>query len=182
MVAVNRGDLSDIRLFDPGGEVIRLGDVIDRPTVIDLVRYYGCAPCRQYLMRLADEHPRIRQQGGDVLGVGPRASYQARLLIERGRVPFRLLLDPDHALGTAIGLGRQSFWHFITDLRAWRRWLRAFFRSGQGLVSGGWWELPAIIVIDADCRLRWSYLGRSMGDYPPLETTLAELERVMAET
>lgn len=173
--------LADLELLDPAGAPVRLGDLIDRPTVIDLVRYYGCAPCRRQLMALADRYDAIRERGGGVLGVGPRAAYQARLLMERGRVPFPLLLDPDHAVGAAVGLGRQSLRRWIFDLRAWWRWLRALLRSGQGMVSGGWWELPAILVIDAECVVRWSYLGRSMGDYPPVEETLEALHRILAE-
>ena len=34
-------NLSDLVVFDPAGASVRLGDVVDRPTVIDLVRYYG---------------------------------------------------------------------------------------------------------------------------------------------
>ena len=34
-------DLSDLHLRQPDGTEIRLGDVIDRHTVIDLVRYFG---------------------------------------------------------------------------------------------------------------------------------------------
>jgi len=34
-------DLSDLLVFEPTGESVRLGDVVDRPTVIDLVRYFG---------------------------------------------------------------------------------------------------------------------------------------------
>ena len=34
-------DLSDLVLADPEGEAVRLGDLIERPTVIDVVRYFG---------------------------------------------------------------------------------------------------------------------------------------------
>jgi hypothetical protein len=34
-------DLSDLVLDDPDGSPVRLGDLIERPTVIDVVRYFG---------------------------------------------------------------------------------------------------------------------------------------------
>lgn len=179
MDRVSGTDLSGTVLVDPDGNPARLGDVVDRPTVIDLVRYYGCAPCLQQLKTLTGHYERIRKSGGDVLGIGPRAAYQARHLVERGRVPFRLLLDPEHSVARGVGLGRQSFLRWIFGFRAWWRWLKAFFRSGQGMVTGGWWELPAILVVDAECRLHWAHLGGSMGDYPPIEETLAQLESVI---
>jgi hypothetical protein len=110
-----------------------------------------------------------------LLGIGPAAAYQARLLAERTGIDFPLLLDPDHQVARHTGMHRQSLLRFVFDLGAWIRWLRAFFRRGQGRIVGAYWETPAILVLDADARVRWSYLGRSIGDYPPIETTLAAL-------
>jgi hypothetical protein len=173
-------DLSDLVVSDPEGREFRLGGLVDRPTVINVVRYYGCAPCRQQLMELADVHDTITAGGGAVLGIGPRAAYQARLLSERRHIPFGLYLDSDHRVAQAVGLGRQSLLRFIFDLRAWWRWLKGFLRAGQGAITGGWWEVPAIVIVDALCRVQWQYLGDSIGDYPPLTETLAQLDRVLA--
>lgn len=170
--------LAHLQLLTTEGEPVRLGNLIDRPTIIDVVRYYGCAPCRDQLMSLAERYDEVQALGAGVLGVGPRAAYQARLLRDRGRVPFPLLLDPDYTLASAIGLQRQSLVRWLFDLRAWSRWVRSFVRRGQGLVTGGWWEVPAIVVTDASGEVQWSHLGRSIGDYPPLEETIAALRRV----
>lgn len=173
--------LSSVALQTPDGEVVRLGDLVDRPTVIDIVRYYGCAPCRAQLHALASHHDGIRAEGGAVLAVGPRAAYQARLLQQRRGIPFPLLLDQDHNLTRALGMHRQSLLRFIFDVRAWWRWLRAFLRHGQGVITGGWWEVPAIVVVDAEAQVAWKHLGRSIGDYPPLEETLAALDRALGK-
>lgn len=173
-------DLSNIVLADPEGNPVRLGDAVDRPTVIDLVRYYGCAPCRVQLRELAANLSKLEGMGAGVLGIGPRAAYQAKLLSRR-RVDFPLLLDPDHLVARAVGMGRQPLLRWIFDLRAWWRWLRALFRGGQGMVTSGWWEVPGIVIVDGSCRVRWLYRGKSMGDYPPLATTLEQLARVTGE-
>ena len=178
MGGVTGPDLSNIQVADINGDPVRLSDIVDRPTIIDVVRYYGCAPCRRQLLALSAGYDAIQDRGGDVLGVGPRAAYQARLLMERRHIPFQLLLDPEHRVAKAVGLGRQSLLRWIFDLRAWGRWLKGFLRAGQGMVTGAWGEVPAIIIIDADCRVRWSHLGKSMGDYPPMEATLEQLDRL----
>jgi hypothetical protein len=168
-------DLSGIVLADSDGHPVRLGDLIDRPTVIDRVRYYGCPPCRAHLVELADARP----DGVGVIGVGPRAAFQARALARRVGVP--LLLDPDHRLASAIGQERQPLWRFLFDLRGWWRWLRSLTRSRQGMITSGWWELPAVVVVDADARVRWLHRGRFMGDYPDVSDVLKRARRVAAE-
>lgn len=172
-------DLSDLTLVNPQGREVRLGEVVDRPTVIDLVRYYGCSPCRAYLAALAERHHEIDRSGGAILGVGPAAAYQAALLQERG-IPFPLLLDPGHQIAHRIGLGRQSLMQFAFDVRGWWRWLESWFHGGrQGAVTAGWAELPAVVVLDAAARVTWAYRGGFVGDYPPIEETLEHLQRAI---
>lgn len=172
-------DLSDVEVLDPDGSAHRLGDLVDRPAIVDMVRYYGCAPCRDQLVVLQRHAEQIEATGGMLLAIGPAAAYQAQLLAERTGIGFPLLLDPAHEVVRRTGMHRQSLIRFVFDLRAWLRWLRAFFRRGQGRIVGAYWETPAILVLDEHARVRWSHLGRSIGDYPPIETTLEELRRII---
>jgi len=167
-------DLSTIVVADSAGEPVRIGEIVDRPTMVDVVRYYGCPPCRLFLDQIAERMPQIEAAGGGALGIGPRAAYQAAGLQRRG-IPFPLLLDPAHHVGRAVGLRRQSLLRFVFDLRAWGRWLRAFLRKGQGMVTGGWWEVPAVLVLDADARVVWAHRGRSIGDYPSIDESMQQL-------
>ncbi len=166
--------LADVVVRDANGTQIRLGDVIDRPTIVDRVRYYGCAPCRQFLQRLAEHAPTIEAAGGQVIAVGPRAAHQARALEEA--LGVSLYLDPHHHLAETIGQPRMSLVRFVLDVRGWWRWLRTFWR--QRAITGGWWELPAVLVVDAEAEIQWAYFGRYLGDYPPLPVVLERLERL----
>ena len=141
----------------------------------------GCAPCRDQLVTLDRHRDDIAAAGGMAIGIGPAADYQARLLRDRAGIPFPLLLDPDHEVARRAGLHRMPLARFVFDLRAWWWWLKAFVKRGQGRIVGAYWETPAILVLDAGARVRWSYLGRSIGDYPPIATTLRELRRVAEE-
>lgn len=172
-------DLSDVRIRDAGGTPSRIGDLIDRPTIIDLVRYYGCAPCRVHLGQLSRHFDEVRDMGGEIIAVGPAAPYQVDLLVRSG-VPFRMYLDPERELAAGIDLGRKSLIGFIADLRGWARWVLSLFRGGrQGAITAGWAELPAVIVVDAASRVRWVHRGRFLGDYPPIERTVDELRRAV---
>lgn len=168
-------ELADLVLEDPAGRSVPLGDLVDRPAVIDLVRYYGCAPCVSQLHRLADRHDEVVAAGGMVVGIGPAAPYQARLLEGHG-IPFPLLLDPDRLVATRIGLGRQTLTRYLLDPRGWVRWLTSWFHGGrQGRITAGHAELPAIVVVDASARVTWLHRGRFIGDYPPMSETLGRL-------
>jgi len=164
-------DLSDITVADPGGTPVRLGDLVDRVTVIDLVRYFGCAPCREFIGEMTDRAGEFARLGAGRIGIGPHAAYQARGLLERG-IDFPLLLDPEHLVGAAIGMRRQSLLRFLFDVRGWWRWLRALGSARQGIITGGWWELPAVIVIDRDCEVLWAHRGRFIGDYPTMDQVM----------
>lgn len=171
-------DLSEVELRHPDGTPTKLGDIVDRPTIIHRLRYYGCPPCLVHLDKMAARHHDVHEMGGAMLGVGPASARQATALRRRG-IPFELLLDPDHDLSEAIGQQRQSLIHFLIDVRGWWRWLRAVLRRWQGKITGGWWELPAVVVLDEACVVRWAYRGRFMGDYPPLSHVIDELERLL---
>jgi hypothetical protein len=174
-------DLAPLTLFDPDGNPVRLGDLIDRPTIVKVLRYYGCPPCRAYLDDLTVAHDRITGLGGGVLGVAAHAAHQARHRVSAG-IPFPLLLDPEHLVAArlGLGLGRQTLRHFLFDGASWRRWLRSLRRARQGLITGGWWEQPAVAVTDSAGRVAWVHRGEGIGDDPPLAGVFRHLEAIAA--
>jgi len=127
------------------------------------------------LLQLAARHSEIREAGGEVLGIGPAAAYQAAHLIAERDIPFSLLLDPDHQVAGAIELGRQPLYRFVFRLKGWWRWLKTAWKGKQGAITGAYWEVPAIVVVDSQARVVWAHRGRFMGDYPPLVETLGRL-------
>lgn len=80
--------LADITVQSVEGEAVRLGDVVDRPTVLVIPRYYGC------LRRLSERLDDVHAAGAAALGVSVGADYQARWLMAEQGVRFPLLVDP----------------------------------------------------------------------------------------
>jgi hypothetical protein len=132
------------------------------------------------LLQLAARHPEIREVGGEALGVGPAAAYQAANLISDREIPFPLLLDPDHLLAEAIQLGRQPLYRFVFHLKGWWRWVRTAWRGRQGAITGAYWEVPAIVVVDSQARVVWAHRGRFLGDYPPIDETMRHLRKAIS--
>lgn len=131
------------------------------------------------LAQVATAHPRILEQGGDVIGVAPAAGYQATHLMETS-IPYELLMDRDHKLAERIDLGSQSLLAFVFNLKAWWNYLSAFARHWrQGKITASYTVLPAVLVVDADAFVTYLYRGTGIADYPPLTDVMAELETAL---
>ncbi len=68
------------------------------------------------LTQLAAVHESIEARGGAVIGIAPASAAQAENLMSTA-IPFQLLLD--QLVGARIGLGKQSFGHFVLNMPAW---------------------------------------------------------------
>jgi hypothetical protein len=127
------------------------------------------------LTQLAAVHESIEAEGGAVIGVAPASAAQAKHLMSES-IPFSLLIDPDQRVSSRIGLGKQSFSHFVFNVQAWWRYLKAFFSGHvQRRITGHYSNVPGVCVVDATGEITYVYKGTGLGDYPPLETVMDEL-------
>ena len=125
---------------------------------------------------MRESHAAIDALGARVIAVGTGSAAQARRLMEGG-IPFACLVDPEARTHEALGLGRVS-WRTIlapaTYVNYWRAWRRG---ARQGRITGDPRRLSGVAIIDAAGRLRWRYAARTIGDYPPIERVIAEVNR-----
>jgi len=94
-------------------------------------------------------------------------------------MPFPCLVDADMRLYRALDLRRVGLRTVLdpaTYLNYWRAWRRG---ARQGDVTGDPRQLSGVALLDADGRLRWRYVSRTIGDYPPLPDVLAALHRIV---
>lgn len=170
--------LRDIRVQSIDGQEIRLGDLVERPTILVIPRYYGCLPCRDYLRQVSERYDEVERAGGAALGVSVGAAHQARWLMEERGVRFPLLVDPERHLYDAIDLPRR--WWVGLNPRGWVNYGRAIARGNrQGrIISPN--QLPGLALLDAGATAIWVHRGRALGDYPKLELVLDKLARLTA--
>jgi hypothetical protein len=155
---------------------VRLGDVVDRPTIVVIPRYYGCLPCRDYLEQVSQRYDEVQAAGGSALGVSVGAEHQARWLMEERGIRFPLLLDPDRRLYEAINLPRR--WWVSLNPRGWWNYTRALARGGrQGRIIEPN-QRPGLVLLDRDGQAAWIHRGRALGHYPQLDRVLDELGRL----
>lgn len=166
------GDIvPDLNLRDVEGAMVGLGDLLERPLAIPLVRYYGCMPCRDFLVQLEGARPELEAAGVTVVGVGGAADFQARHLMAHG-IGYPLLLDPDHALYEALDVRRIRWWKLLSP-PTWWRYVRAARRARQGLITAHPLQAPGFVILDRDRTIRFLYRGETLGDYPPISEVLA---------
>ncbi len=113
----------------------------------------------------------------DVLVVGTAAAWQAKALMDAG-MPFPCVVDPDHNLYRALGLRRlRPHEWFRPEL--WRNYALAWRRGArQGKVTGDVRQLPGVVIVTPDRRVRWLHRARTIGDYPPVATVLTRLAEI----
>lgn len=170
--------LAEISVRTPDGEPVRLADVVDRPTIAVIPRYYGCMPCRDYLRQLSARYDEVEALGGGALGVSVGADYQARWLRDEKGIRFPLFVDPEREVLDALDLPRR--WWVSLNPRGWWNYARAIARGNrQGRIIEAN-QLPGLAVLDADAKTVWIHRGRALGDYPSLERVLDELGRLTA--
>lgn len=176
---VQVGDqLGSVTLFDPSGEPVELADLLDRPVVVPLVRYYGCMPCKAFLHNLNDVRAELDAIGMRVVAVGGAADYQARDLMDHG-IGFPLLLDPTHRLYAALVLRHIHWWALLTPA-TWWKYLRAARRARQGRITDHPLQAPGLAIIDTHGTVQFLHRGKTLGDYPPIHRIVA-VARTLAE-
>ena len=128
---------------------------------------------------MRESHAAIEALGARVIAVGTGSAAQARHLMDTG-TPFPCLVDAEQHLYRALGLRRVGLSTLVdpaTYLNYWRAWRRG---ARQGDVTGDPRQLSGVALLDADGRLRWRHVSRTIGDYPPLPDVFAALRRLVA--
>ena len=121
--------------------------------------------------------PQLEAAGASVVGIGQGARFQAKALEERG-LGFELFLDRERALYEALGMQRWSWLHFLTDVRGFGRWTRAFLRHRrQGLPTASPTSSCGAALLDTDGTALFVHQGRGLGDYPPVSELVQLVER-----
>lgn len=167
-------DLAGLALADPSGVPVRLADLAGPLLVVQLVRYFSCLSCQEWLVSLNAAARDLQSLGARPLAVGGSADYQARYLRDVRGVRMPLLLDPGQRLRASVGVGNLGA--RLADSRglvSYGRSLAHGFRPQR--VTRDTVRAPGVVILDRQPSLRWRYAGRRIGDYPPLPVVLDAL-------
>jgi peroxiredoxin len=160
----------DLALRTPEGEATTVSALLgQRLLVVQLVRYFGCLPCQEWLTALDRAAPRLAERDVAVTAVGGSADYQARWLHDERGVTMPLYLDPDQRFRDAVGASKRLGVRLLDPrgAAAYTRSLRHGFRP-QGITSDTV-RSPGVVILDRFGNVCWRYVGTRIGDYPPLD-------------
>lgn len=167
-ITLQPASLAETSLWTPDGEPTSLAAFTRTPLVIQLVRYFGCLPCQGYLRALDERAEDLKAMGVMPIAVGGSAAYQARWLRDTG-VRMPLLLDPEQRLRDAVGFGSLSRRQLMAP-RGLRRYAAAVLSGIRPQrITGDVMRSPGVAILDANHRLRWTYEGTALGDYPSID-------------
>jgi hypothetical protein len=161
------------------GSKVKLSEIIDGPTIVPIVRYYGCMPCRDFLLALEELRGQAEASGIAVLGVGKAADYQAEWMMADGGIGYTLLVDPDEEIYSALELGHFPWWRLL-DPRGGRNYVRSLRRARQGAITNHALQAPGVIAVDETLRLLLVHRGQTIGDYPPAPEVLSAVTAMVA--
>jgi hypothetical protein len=127
------------------------------------------------LAQLATVHESIESRGGAVIGIAPAAPYQADHLMDSS-IPYDLFLDPEQRVSERVGVPKQSMARYLFNISAWWRYAKALLSGNwQRRITGHYSNLPGIVVVNSSCEVTFAHRGSGLGDYPSLESVIAEL-------
>ncbi|HRA20709.1 MAG: thioredoxin-dependent thiol peroxidase [Anaerolineae bacterium] len=93
----------DFTLPDENGDLVRLADLRGRKVVLYFYPKDDTSGCTAQACGFRDAYERIEAAGALVLGISPDDGASHRKFIAKFGLPFRLLVDADHAVAAAYG-------------------------------------------------------------------------------
>ena len=171
---------AELALQHPDGRPAQLGDLTGRGLlVVQLVRYFGCLPCQDWLIALDSAAGRLADLGARPIAIGGSADHQARWPASERGVTMPLLLDPDHVLRAAVGAERPLGVR-LADPRGLASYARSVAHGNRPKrITHDTVRVPGVVMIGSDLEVLWVHVGARIGDYPPLEAVI-ERVRILA--
>jgi thioredoxin-dependent peroxiredoxin len=93
----------DFSLESDEGDTVSLADLRGRPVVVYFYPKDDTSGCTRQACDIRDAWPEFERFGAIVLGISPDGAASHRRFREKHRLPFRLLVDADHAVAEAYG-------------------------------------------------------------------------------
>ena len=162
-----------LRLPSGQGREIGLDDYRGRNnTIVWFTKGMACAFCRQHMSQLARGYPQFQALGAEILEITLTTPDRARFYVDKFKIPFPYLCDPEYQARRAGGLDARSHsmaWYaktLYTGLKIHKP------PSDFGEVKTGLSELPRMItdddmgffIVDRGGVLRYALTGSYVGD------------------
>jgi peroxiredoxin len=168
-MTLQRGDVfPDLKVDSLDGPVRLAERWRGGPLVIAFMRHFGCAFCREHLIRIGRTYDELRSAGGDAVAIFQYRAEPTHSFCKSRGIPFDCFGDPTRKGYKAVGLelGKRNEY---MGLRIYRHWFRAakvgaFVGKPEGDIA----QRPATFVVDRAGTVALAHYNVSSPDNPPV--------------
>ena len=145
------------------------------PLVVMFMRHFGCAFCREHLIKMGRAQAEFDAAGAEVVAIFQYSAEATRNFCASRKVPFDCLGDPLRAAYAEVEVARGTRKQSL-NRRIARRYLGLIAKErviGGGSQGGDMLQLPGTFVVSPDGRVRFAHYAVSSADTAPVEDLLA---------
>src|SRR4051812_3787393 len=149
------------------------------PLVVMFMRHFGCAFCREHLIKTGRAIDEFRAAGAEVVAIFQYSADATRDFCASRKVPFDCLGDPLRAAYAEVEVARGTR-DQVLGRKIARRYLGVLVKSrvtgstkAQAVQGGDMQQLPGTFVVGSDGRVVFAHYAVSSADNPPVSDLLA---------
>jgi hypothetical protein len=158
---------------------IDLAEILQQaPTVMLLLRHFGCPVCREHLLLSARIQQEIEALGFQLIGIGQGFGAEAQSFANSIGVDFPVYGDPGNQVYEALAMPRGNLWQvtLLPMLKAPIKALQRFRHVGKP--GKDIYQLGGVAVFDRHAKLKYCFRARDSGEVLANSELLAELAKL----
>lgn len=175
MPLVPGDEFPNLKLDSVGGRVELRERWRRGPLVVMFMRHFGCAFCREQLIKIGRANEDFAAAGAEVVAIFQYSAEATRDFCASRKVPFDCLGDPLREAYGEVSVGRGGR-DQVLGRKIARKYLQTIARSrvvGGGSQGGDMQQLPGTFVVDREGRVLFAHYAVSSADNPPVADVLA---------
>eukprot|EP01119_Soliformovum_irregulare_P024161 TRINITY_DN8597_c0_g1_i1.p1 TRINITY_DN8597_c0_g1~~TRINITY_DN8597_c0_g1_i1.p1 ORF type:complete len:784 (-),score=205.48 TRINITY_DN8597_c0_g1_i1:411-2762(-) len=170
-------DLFSIKVEDAqkDGAVVPLGEILGttNPTILMLMRHFGCILCRQAALHFASKKEEFEKLGISVVAIGQGTPLMAKSFAKEFNFPGKIYLDSGRAVYKALSCRRGV--KLSLNKKTYNAGKKAMSNGlKQGDTTGDIFQLGGVFVLSQSMPnpFLYSHIDAYAGDYVDLDKTL----------
>ncbi len=127
---------------------------------------------------MRDKADDFKEAKARVVLVGMGSPKESKEFLERFKIPFPMICDPERALYGIYDLKRMGVLGFLSPSLALKSLSAVAQGNLVGIPEGDVKQLAGVFIIDSSGHIRFRHLSADPADFPSAEDVLAALESV----
>lgn len=148
-----------------------------KPTVLVLVRHFGCLYCHEHANTVVHSQDAIGAEGGQLVLLGHGNPTHAGEFMRRIGLAERVYTDPARIIYRALGMkhGMLRVYNLESSRHLRRATLAGYRNSG---IRGDRWQLGGTVLIEPSGQVAYRFASEVAGDHGSLSDVLFALKRL----